>query len=140
MNLFSQGLFSQFVHFWGYDVLYLLTLIQPSSIFSLIVCIYKTYVSDEQCFSLSNHCYDNWKTALFLFPWQPLLGIQVLSSNHAAYESKLFLKELSQTNKVFPRKIVTKVYIASHYQGYKHQSQKCIKNYFFEFLPLLVIT
>lgn len=106
MNLFSQGLFSQFVHFWGYDVLYLLTLIQPSSIFSLIVCIYKTYVSDEQCFSLSNHCYDNWKTALFLFPWQPLLWIQVLSSNHAAYESKLFLKKLSQTNKVFPRKIV----------------------------------
>lgn len=105
MNLFSQGLFSQFVHFGGYDVLSLLTLIQPSSIFSLIVCMDKIYVSDEQFFPLSNHCYDNWKTALFLFPWQPLLGIQVLSSNHAAYESKLFLKELSQTNKVFPRKL-----------------------------------
>ena len=59
MNLFSQGLFSQFVHFGGYDVLSLLTLIQLSSIFSLIVCMDKIYVSDEQFFPLSNHCYDN---------------------------------------------------------------------------------
>ena len=76
-----------------------------NSIFSLIVYIYKFYVSDKESFTLSNHCCDNWKIVFFLLPWQQLLGKQIPSSRQPDYQSKLSQKKWSQTYK-FSRKIV----------------------------------
>ena len=62
-----------------------------NSIFSVIVCIYETHISDEEVFTFTNHYYDNWNIVFFLFPWQSLLGRQISSSSHSAYQSKLSL-------------------------------------------------
>ena len=47
-----------------------------NSILWVIICIYNVHVSDKDFFPPSNHFYDNWKIAFFLFPWQPQLGRQ----------------------------------------------------------------
>ena len=94
-----------------------------NSIFSLIVYIYKFYVSDKESFTLSNHCCDNWKIVFFLLPWQQLLGKQIPSSRQPDYQSKLSQKKWSQTYK-FSRKIVP---IVHSYQGHRPYYQKCIK-------------
>ena len=49
------------------------------------------------------------KIVFFLFSWQPLLGKQILSLNHAAYKCNQSLKKWNQADKVYSRKIITKV-------------------------------
>ena len=48
-----------------------------NSTFSVIVCTYKIHVSDEEFFTLRNHCYDNWKIGFFLISWQPFTSYRV---------------------------------------------------------------
>ena len=45
----------------------------------------------------------------------PLLRRQIPSSNDAAYQFKISIKKLIQTDKVYSRKIVTKLYLVPHY-------------------------
>ena len=81
-----------------------------NSIFLVIICIYKVHVSDEE-FLLATIATITEKLFFFLLPWQLLLGRQIPSSNHAAYQSKLPLGKWSQAHKVCSRKIFTKVFI-----------------------------
>ena len=112
-----------------------------NSLFSVIVCNYKAHVSHEECFLRSNHCYDNWKSVIFQFPWQSLLGRQIPSLNNATYQSKLSLKKCSQFDKVYSRENVTKLYLVLHYYSHRpYQYQKCIKKNNFFFLIFTVIT
>ena len=84
-------------------------------------------------FPRSNRCYDNWKIAFFLFPWQSFLGKQIPSLYNPAYLSKLSLKKCSQTDKEFSRKVVIKVYHLPHCDDTSNR----VKTHQFFFLFLL---
>ena len=103
------------------------------------------YVPWDSCFwlnifLLSNHCCDKWKIVFFLFPWQSLLGKQILSSQSwgLSIQTTVPLKNWIQTYKDYSKNCCKSVSSISKdwdpKNGIKMQ-QKLV----FEFLLPLVI-
>ena len=76
--------------------------------FSVAVRSYKIHLFGEALiFPLSSHCYDNWKSVFFLFPWEPLKQIHSSQSSSLLRQTTLILRNSSQTDRLLKKLLRT---------------------------------
>ena len=126
MPFLSNCTYPRFSHFFSHQVL-----IQSTQFFSGTIHIYKVLVFHEAFSLLATIAMIPGKVFFFLFPWQTLLGIQILSSKSCCLSNQtiISLKNCCEGVSYTPLLRTQKLDIGV----------KCSRFNFFRFLQPLVI-